>query len=408
MIFPPRLPIPEVVRDIAQRLEDAGFETWCVGGAVRDNLLGYANGDFDLATAATPQEIQRCFRRTIPLGVEHGTVGVLDRNNRPHEVTTFRRDVKTDGRRAVVEFGASLDDDLARRDFTINAIAYHALQHKWRDPLDGASDLDAKVIRSVGEPDQRFREDYLRILRALRFAARFEFTIEQRTLNAARRNVDGIKLLSAERVRDEWFKGLTTAAQAAAFVRSWQEIGATEIWLPELAGATEQDVAQLDRLPKRDPVLMTSFLSEDAQATLRRLRCSNAEVDRGARFTTFRDVRPNPESDVDVRRWLAKVGAAADDLVAISMLREPEAGLSTTVERVRRSGVPLTLGDLAVDGDDLLALGLSKGPIIGKVLEELLDEVLEDPARNERAGLLEYARRRVETEPSRRDSGPAA
>jgi tRNA nucleotidyltransferase/poly(A) polymerase len=123
MSFPARLPIPTEVLKIARRLEEAGHETWCVGGAIRDNLLGLANHDFDLTTSAHPEAVQQLFRRTVPVGVEHGTVAVLDSKNQAHEVTTFRKDVQTDGRHAQVEFGVSLTDDLARRDFTINAIA---------------------------------------------------------------------------------------------------------------------------------------------------------------------------------------------------------------------------------------------------------------------------------------------
>src|SRR5437588_3638266 len=171
MKFPDRLPIPDEVLKIAQTLEHAGFETWCVGGAIRDNLLGLENHDFDLTTSAPPEHVQKLFKRTVPVGIEHGTVAVLDATNQPHEVTTFRKDIKTDGRHAVVEFGQSLMDDLARRDFTINAIAYHPLKHDWRDPFEGHADLERKVIRSVGDPNWRFQEDYLRILRGLRFSA---------------------------------------------------------------------------------------------------------------------------------------------------------------------------------------------------------------------------------------------
>jgi tRNA nucleotidyltransferase (CCA-adding enzyme) len=225
MLFPDHLDIPREVRRIAETLEAAGFDTWCVGGAVRDNLLGEVNNDFDLATAARPEDVQRLFTRTIPIGVDHGTVAVLDRHRKPHEVTTFRRDVKTDGRHAVVEFGASIDEDLARRDFTINAIAYHPLESEWRDPYDGHRDLERGVLRSVGDPSQRFREDYLRILRALRFAARFGFTIEDATWEAAKANAEDLRRLSAERVRDEWLKGLETAQRPSELVRLWEEVG---------------------------------------------------------------------------------------------------------------------------------------------------------------------------------------
>src|SRR5213594_1127206 len=181
MKFPSRLPIPEEVLRIAKKLEDAGYETWCVGGAIRDNLLGLENHDFDLTTAAPPDEVRRLFKRTVLLGIEHGTVAVLNQRGMPHEVTTYRKDIKTDGRHAVVEFGVSLMVDLARRDFTINAIAYHPIRHEWRDPFHGADDLERRLIRSVGDANWRFQEDYLRILRALRFSARFEFRIHSRT-----------------------------------------------------------------------------------------------------------------------------------------------------------------------------------------------------------------------------------
>ena len=151
--FPASLPIPDPVLAIARKLEDAGFETWCVGGAVRDSLLETPNKDFDLTTAAPPDKVRKLFRRTVPVGIEHGTVAVIDEHGQLHEVTTFRKDVRTDGRHAEVEFGVSLDDDLARRDFTINAIAYHPLKHDWRDPFDGRTDLlENRVIRAVGEP----------------------------------------------------------------------------------------------------------------------------------------------------------------------------------------------------------------------------------------------------------------
>src|SRR6059036_1084606 len=260
MTFPASLPIPPEVLKIAKKLEDAGFETWCVGGAIRDNLLGVANSDFDLTTAAPPADVQKLFKRTVPVGIEHGTVAVLDANNTPHEVTTFRKDIKTDGRHAVVEFGVSLTDDLARRDFTINAIAYHPLRHEWRDPFDGAQDLEKKLIRSVGDPNWRFQEDYLRILRALRFSARFEFRIHARTHEAAKANVQGLAQLSAERVRDEWFKGIETAARVSKLLRLWVDIGAARIWLPEIrkTGNGKGETGKVDKLP-RDPVLVTAY-----------------------------------------------------------------------------------------------------------------------------------------------------
>ena len=384
------LRIPPEVLKIAKRLEDAGFETWCVGGAVRDNLLGLENRDFDLTTAAQPADVQKLFKRTIPVGIEHGTVAVLDANNQTHEVTTFRKDIQTDGRHAVVEFGVSLMDDLARRDFTINAIAYHPTRHEWRDPFQGEADLGKKLIRSVGDPNWRFQEDYLRILRALRFSARFEFRIHSRTLEAAKANIQGLAQLSAERVRDEWFKGIQTAKKVSKLVTLWRDVGATRIWLPEMgAESTEQKAGSaeqgaVDKLP-RDPVLISAFLAKDPASLLTRLKCSTKDIERGRAIGQWRAKYPDPKDPVAVRRWLAAVGPYADDLLAL--LPAPRS-LLQGVERIRAGGEPLTLKDLAVKGDDLIAAGVRPGPDVGETLARLLEEVLEDPDRNTKAYLL--------------------
>ena len=388
MTFPPSLPIPDAVLSIVRRLEESGFETWCVGGVVRDSLLGLAmaSDKLDLATAAPPDEVRRLFRRTVPVGIEHGTVGVLDEAGGLHEVTTFRRDVRTDGRHAEVAFGASLEEDLARRDFTINAIAYHPLRREWRDPFGGQADLERQLIRAVGEPAQRFREDYLRVVRALRFAARFGFTIDQPTWAAARAAVPGLRRLSAERVRDEWTRGLQSARRPSVLFTMWRDLGALEIWLPELVkretGNVKRDVEALDRLAARDAVLMTAYLSTDPVATFGRLRFSNAEVERGRRIAAHRDAWPDPADARAVRRWMASAGPAVDDLLAIAGAEGWGAPLAAMVASLRAAGVPLTLKDLAVSGDDLVTAGVPKGPALGQVLRALLDEVLDDPSRN--------------------------
>lgn len=387
LTFPATLPIPAEVLRIARRLEDAGYETWCVGGAVRDNLLGLENHDFDLTTAAVPEIVQGMFRRTVPIGVEHGTVAVLDTQNRAHEVTTFRRDVQTDGRHARVEFGVSLTDDLARRDFTINAIAYHPLRHEWRDPFNGAADLERKLIRAVGDPNWRFQEDYLRILRALRFSARFEFRIHAATREAAQANAQGLAQLSAERVRDEWFKGIATARRTSRLVALWREIGAARIWLPEIRKAGSGERGVLDKLP-RDPVLVSAFLASDPASLLTRLRCSNKDIERGRAIRDWRDRYPDPKHLPEVRRWLSQTGAAADDLLMLHAATASRSPLPGVVAAIRAGGDPLTLKELAVKGEDLIAAGVRAGPEVGEMLARLLEAVLEDPARNTRAGLL--------------------
>lgn len=384
--------MPDEVLEIARTLESAGYEAWCVGGALRDALLGHPHTDYDFATSATPAQVMALFRHTAPVGEKYGTVGVLDRRRVLHEVTTFRRDVTTDGRHAVVAYGVSLDDDLARRDFTINAIAYHPLRHEWRDPFGGRTDLERRTVRAVGDPVQRFREDYLRILRCVRFAARFGFSVEPTTWAAAVEAGPGLAQLSAERVRDEWYKGLRTARSVPELVDLWRQVGAAERWIPELGGVSTERLAATAEVPleQRDPVRLTALLIDDPAAVLRRLRASNADIERAAAMARG----PGAPAGTDaraVRHWLARVGRAADDLLALHASRTgrpaPWAG---EVAAVRERRDPLTRGDLAVTGRDLQALGFA-GPKLGEVLGVLLDRVLDDPALNTRDTLLAIA-----------------
>lgn len=385
----PPIPIPETVLDIAQRLEGAGFETWCVGGAVRDHLLGDTNADFDLATRATPDEVRALFRRTVDVGVEFGTVGVLDAGRTLHEVTTFRRDVSTDGRRAVVAFGATLDEDLARRDFTMNAIAYHPLRQEWRDPFDGVRDIEAKVVRAVGTPAERFHEDFLRILRGVRFAARFDLAIEPATWSAALEARPGLAGLSAERVRDEWFKSLRTTRSLPRLVELWREVIGGSPWMPELKSAPPRDPG---RDVPRDPVLLTAFLADRPAELLERLKASGAEVGR-ARAIAAGPPAPAATDEVAVRRWLSQVTPpVARDLAALHVLATgAPPPWSTPMRVILDRGDPLERGALAVSGSDLLAAGVPKGPPLGQALRQLLEFVLEDPSRNTREALLRRA-----------------
>ncbi len=396
MSFPPQLPIADEVLEIARRLHESGHEVWCVGGAIRDALLGRRTeaaalepSDVDFATSATPEQVQALFRRTVAVGIRHGTVGVFDRRRVLHEVTTFRKDVATDGRHAVVAFGVSLDEDLARRDFTINAIAYHPLTHEWRDPFGGAADLERRLIRAVGAAGERFREDYLRILRALRFGARFGFAIDPDTWTAARAAAPGLAQLSAERVRDEWFKGLRTARSIAGLVQLWVEVGAAAIWLPMFG--EPYSAAQADRLP-RDPILLTSLLLSAAPAALHRLRASNAEIARADAMWRG-PAEPAGQTPEAVRRWRAAVADAADDLIALWRLRRgAEPAWAAAVAASSARGDPVTRAELALDGNDLVALGVPPGPEIGAMLDLLLDRVLAEPSLNTKEQLTAILR----------------
>lgn len=420
----PRLAPPDTVVEIARVLTRAGFETWCVGGAVRDALLGETHLDWDFATAATPADVRRLFRRTVPVGIEFGTVGVLDAKNVMHEVTTFRRDVKTDGRHAVVEFGVSLDDDLARRDFTINAMAYDPLGGTLRDPFDGRGDLAARLVRAVGDPDARMREDRLRALRAIRFAARFGFDIETRTWRAVLDAAPFTTRLSRERVKQEIEKTMQQVRFAGRAMGLWRESGALAAVVPALADLSDVTLRSLDLLPpprndakpdremQRIVALVADLAPRDAERAMRDLRFSNKTVAwvgsvlRG--WTAIGDdVRralsePKGPTDAALRRWAGTTGRtrarAVWRLTAVRFAAERELGepapsaaaVASAYHRAIRIAFrdPVEIGDLAVDGDDLLSAGVPAGPEIKRMLERLLDDVLEDPARNTRDALL--------------------
>lgn len=237
---------PAAVTTIAQKLHKAGHDAWAVGGAVRDALLGLPVGDWDLATSARPEEVRRIFRRTVPVGIEHGTVGVLAADGVMYEVTTFRRDVETTGRHAVVEFAHTIDEDLARRDFTFNAIAWHPLHDEVRDPFDGLADLERATLRTVGEPKDRFAEDYLRVLRGLRFAGHFVLDVEPATWAALCEAVPRLSILSAERVREELFKVLGRTRHASAALRLYADSGVLAELYPELERLRGLDAVAVD------------------------------------------------------------------------------------------------------------------------------------------------------------------
>ncbi|MDE3152729.1 MAG: CCA tRNA nucleotidyltransferase, partial [Gemmatimonadota bacterium] len=325
---------PRPVLEIADRLERAGFETWCVGGAVRDALLGHPHLDWDLATAATPDQVRALFghRRTIPVGIEFGTVGVLDDARTLHEVTTFRRDVRTDGRHAEVEFGVSLDDDLARRDFTINAIAYSPRHERLHDPFNGRDDLRRRLVRAVGEPDARMREDRLRVLRAIRFASRFEFDIDPATWDAMVASAPFLGRLSPERVKQELEKTMEQVARPSVALARWREAGAMATLVPALTGVHDETLKALDCLampglaqrPNRRVHRLAALFSDVPSAgggltgALTALRCSKLQITwiqaLAERWQTVGGplgdalASGNAVSDAQVRRWVASVG----------------------------------------------------------------------------------------------------
>ena len=414
--------------DIAATLERAGHETWCVGGAVRDALLGHAHLDWDLATAARPAEVQALFRRTVPVGIEFGTVGVLDKAGTLHEVTTFRRDVQTDGRHAIVEFGASLDDDLARRDLTINAIAWSPSKQVLHDPFEGRRDLAARLVRAVGDPRARMVEDRLRALRAIRFAARFDFSIEPATWQAIVESAPHVARLSAERVKQEIEKTVEQVAQPSRAFALWRQCGAFAAVVPALASVRDADLTAIDVAPRpvggpraserrliRLALLFLPLNPANATRALTALRFSKLDtawiaalVDRWAMLgdAMTQALLAGDPADGVIRRWVATIGRTrVRALLRVAAARWSAARSSggsapdlAAVKRLARRAIaiafrdPVEVSDLAVDGDDLRRAGFVPGPLLGKILNALRDWVLDDPARNVPERLIARAR----------------
>jgi len=412
---------PQAVQWIVRELDKAGHDTWAVGGAVRDMLLERPSDDWDLATSARPEQVRKVFRRTVPLGVDYGTVGVLSRNGTLYEVTTFRRDVETDGRHAVVSFADTIEEDLARRDFTINAVAWHPLRWDLVDPFGGVDDLQNCVLRTVGVPEERFREDYLRILRALRFAGLFNLEIERETWTSLSTLVSHLESLSTERIRDELLKVLAIDSSPGRALQLYAKCGALSVLYPELHDLQEVRVGEevsrwtlsvsaVEELPIGRPMLrLAALLCEplpvDVEAFLMRLRFSNAAIAETIKLTGSSPF-PRPEADgYSWRRWLSAIGPERVPALARLGLARAKArqsfGMGDDCEfvvsswrraKVIRSGrPPLLVSDLALDGRGLISIGLKPGPHFAQILGGLLDWVLQDPERNQHDLLVERA-----------------
>lgn len=431
--------IPENVRAALNTLEAAGHEAWCVGGCVRDALLGRTPEDWDVTASALPEETLAVFgNRALPTGLKHGTVTVKTESGLV-EVTTYRIDgAYRDHRRPEsVAFTRSIDEDLARRDFTVNAMALN-LRGELRDPFGGREDLEAKLLRCVGDPDRRFQEDALRILRGLRFAAALGLTIEAGTAAALRRNREGLADVAAERIQTEFFK-LLPGKHAAEVLRSYPEVFG--VFWPELlpmAGfgqrnrhhcydVWEHTLHALAAVPE-DLVLRCTMLLHDvgkpdsftldeagvghfyghpavsrrlADRMLRRLKCGTEFRETVVRLVEWHD-KDIPRTDKSIRRALRILGEEdlrrlilvkrADNLGQAPAYWDRQKELDKAEEildKLLAEDACFSLKQLAVKGGDLLALGLS-GPDLGAALEELLGKVMDGTLPNEREALLEY------------------
>ncbi len=445
--------IPAGVLAVCARLREQGHRAWIVGGCVRDLLRGASVADWDVATSALPEQVQRAFRRVIPTGIQHGTVTVHipDREGGgAYEVTTLRGETTyTDGRRPdAVVFVDDIVADLARRDFTVNAIALDPLREGDAaiiDPFYGRGDLQRRVLRAVGEASQRFAEDGLRALRAARFVASLEMDLDPATASAIRPALATYRKVSAERVRDEWIKALKAARPSRAF-DVMREHGLLEVSAPELLpqfGCIQNKWHRYDVWGHAmacvdacvgDPVMRLSALLHDigkpatrafsdktndytfyehervgaelVEPMLSRLRFSNDERVRIAHLVRHHLVCYDSSwSDAAVRRWVRRIGTERlDDLYALNEADirgkdrdatpdlAPLHELRQRVAEIIARGEALTARDLAIGGRELMEqLGMRPGPKMGMLLERLLEEVLEDPSRNEPALLLARA-----------------
>lgn len=435
--------LPKQVKKIIAVLEEHGYEGYAVGGCVRDSLLGRTPDDWDITTSARPEEIKELFPRTVDTGLAHGTVTVLmDRVG--YEVTTYRLDGEyEDGRHPKeVEFTDNLIEDLKRRDFTINAMAYRE-SGGLVDAFGGEEDLKQGVIRCVGDAQERFGEDALRILRAVRFSAQLGFSIEEETRQAIRKLAGNLQLISAERIQAELVKLLVSPEPDRIRV-AW-ELGITGVVLPEFdtAMATPQNNSRhlwsvgehtLRALPKvpRDKVLRLAVLFHDlgkpsvritdqdgtdhfpchekagariAGEILRRLKFDRDTMDKVVRLVEYHGTRPkaDPES---VRRMINRTGEElfplllqvqrADAWAKNARTAETRLELLDQIQEVYEGILErrecLSLKDLAVKGGDLIADGMEPGREIGRVLNCLLSHVLEEPEHNTREYLMPYSR----------------
>ncbi len=440
--------IPQNVLFILQQLQTHGYAAYVVGGCVRDTLLRLVPHDWDICTSAQPREVMAVFseQRVIPTGLEHGTVTVLVEDE-PYEITTFRTEYGyTDHRHPQgVEFVSTIEEDLSRRDFTINAVAYHP-DEGFIDPYGGIADAQTGVLRCVGDPVTRFNEDALRILRALRFAAVYDLQLECETRNAILHCAPTLSSIAHERVQSELRRMLT----GKAIGRVLQDLYAVLFeCIPELKAAENvnqhsvyhcydvlQHILKTVEYASDDPVVRLSALLHDigkpfcftrdndgnghfyghahigvdmAREILTRLRFDKKTIDEVCLLIKYHDT-PIEQTDASVKRWLNRMGeeslrkllllkradCMAHDQTRMQTRFEELSDLKMRIDRILQEQACFSLQDLAVNGSDLLSLGIPKGRMVGQTLQYLLNEVIEQRLDNDKTLLLDTVRKRLD------------
>ena len=437
-----RIELPKHVKIIIEKLQNYGYEAFAVGGCVRDTLLGRKPQDWDITTSARPEQVKELFHRTIDTGIQHGTVTVMMEHT-GYEVTTYRIDGEYEDARhpKEVTFTSNLIEDLKRRDFTINAMAYNDAQGLV-DAFDGIGDLEAGVIRCVGNPLDRFGEDALRMLRAVRFAAQLGFTIEEDTQKAIKELASTIGKVSAERIQVELVKLLLSAHPEE--MRTVYELGLSRIFLPEFDVMMEtpqrnkhhcysvgEHTIQTLQHVRADRVLRLSMLLHDvakpkcrtmdeqgqehyyhhpregaemAKEILKRLKFDNDTINACYKFILYHAARP-PITERNVRRAVSRIGVEAfpdlfevkrADILGQSSYHQEEKLKYTdeyqrTYEAICEKAQCVQKKDLAINGRDLIARGMKPGKELGNVLEQLFQQVLDQPELNQKEKLIELA-----------------
>lgn len=392
--------LPKQVRWIIDELNNAGYEAYAVGGCVRDMLLNRKPMDWDITTNAKPEQMKTVFLKTVDTGIEHGTVTVI-KNGVGYELTTYRVDGEYEDNRhpKEVTFTSDIKDDLCRRDFTINAMAYNEIDG-FVDCFGGMKDLEAGIIRCVGNPIERFNEDALRILRAFRFASQLEFYIDENTRVAAEKLAENIKNVSVERITVELIKLLS--GNRPEYIQEIVKMGVMKRFWPQLDSFDENTLKALSlaksKKNQRLAVLFMNQSEDTARKVLKALKLDNETIKTVAILT--RHAKDEIYKDkTSLRHLLCKYGeAVVFEILDILMLRAKTEENTVDLEAVRhafllmdeikKDGDCISLKELALKGNDLIQLGITQGKDIGDTLEMLMEAVLEDPSKNQRNALI--------------------
>lgn len=399
-----KISLPKEVKHIIDILTQNGYEAYAVGGCVRDSILGRVPGDWDITTSALPQQVKALFRRTIDTGIQHGTVTIMLGKN-GYEVTTYRIDGKYEDSRhpESVEFTPNLEEDLKRRDFTINAMAYNA-ENGVVDIFGGIDDIRNRIIRCVGNAHDRFTEDALRILRAVRFSAQLGFEIDKATKDAARELAPTLVKISRERIHTELNKLLLS--DNPDYFSVVYELGVMKVIISELEGVNSGDIDRLKVLikrtkpclPERYAALLSVIGKDKTRAVLKGLKLDNATISMAVKLVEYLGITP-ALTEPQMRHYINEVGKE-DALRVIDFnlsfadesMHEEYTDMRKLCAHVLERGDCTSLKELDVTGKDLVDAGFEAGKQLGELLNSLLTEVLDNPSLNDRNYLLGRAK----------------